>query len=220
MKEAAFDLVFCCDAGKTILPTFLESALRWMDDEQVAAVHHSRFLQSAPHTMLERWRNRHLLHISDRPMLHMHSALATGAALLRKSVALNVGNYSSSLRYGEDTDLGDRLLSAGYSVVIDPELTITDRKNCSFWQLMERYWRWHSTEKPKHLNSYLKVIWHSIKVMMIEDIRSGEFSNIPISLFTPHYRFCHSWLEELNKEKPLDQKRVFEDQENSMRFLK
>ena len=195
MRQAKNEFVLSCDAGCTIPPYFLERAIKWFDDTTIAAVHYSGFDLPPTQGTLINWRNRHLFKIHKKRPLDKTSGLVTGAILLRKSVALKVGNFNESARYAEDADLGARLHAAGYLTVRDPELNITDIRTESLFRLMDRYWRWNHKERPKDLHIYLKVIWHSMKVMVREDIEFREFSSIPISLLSPHYRFFRSLFE-------------------------
>ena len=205
MREAKSDLVFSCDAGKVIPPDFLGNAIVWLQDPQVAAVNYGRFLQRPSQSPLAKWRDRHLYEVHARPLLNTHCLLRTGAALLRRSAVLDVGNFNERLRYAEDNELGKRLLDAGYSVVLDPNLTIVECGDDSLIENLERYWRWHYDEQPTDLYGYLKTVWYSMKIMARDDIQAGEFGNVPISLLSPHYRFYRSWLERLKLVAPASQ---------------
>jgi len=199
MNHAKNELVLCCDAGKLMAPDFLERALVWLRDEQVAAVRYGRLLRLDSSTVVSRWSARHLYKLDQKLPLEEHSNFATGAALVRKSIVFSVGNYNSCLRYSEDDELGRRLLLAGHKIVRDPDLTITDITKDSLQQVLDRHWRWNSVSgDAKDWYCYLRLVWRSLRYLAKEDIRCGDVLSIPISLLSPHYRFVRSWKEELD----------------------
>ena len=83
--------------------------------------------------------------------LSLNSELWTGASLLRKSATLEIGNFNALMKYREDVDLGQRLLTAGYSIVRDPELVLTDTFiDESLLKLLDRRWRWYRSSDLRH----------------------------------------------------------------------
>jgi len=155
----------------------------------VAAVF-GRVVQSAPGTVIERWRGRHLFKTDSAPQLNRRASLATGGVLLRKSLVLGAGNFNAGLRAGEDAELGKRLVNLGYDVVQDPALELTSLGGNSLLQLLERYWRWNvGVETKFSLANYLSQISYSIKVMAREDLRQSDVASAVISLLCPHYLF-------------------------------
>ena len=99
-----------------------------------------------------------------------------------------VGGFDPALRFGEDADLGRRLLAAGWQVVADPALHATCLRTDSLGETLARYARWNS---PQGLSwsSYLRQISYAIKVMAREDLRERDPIGAAISLFSPHYQF-------------------------------
>lgn len=115
----------------------------------------------------------------------MNSELWTGAALLRKSATLAVGNFNVGMKSREDSELGRRLLKAGYAVVRDPELVITHAGDESLLQLLDRYWRWY---RINAIRSSYRAVYQSFAVMATEDIRARDLCAVPISLLSPYYQ--------------------------------
>ena len=198
MEEAKYELVLCCDATKTLDCNFVKNALCWFEEERVAAVF-GALTQASPITVTERWRGRHLF-----PHFYSYSSVRssffpTFGALVRKSSVLEVGNFNNLLRHNEDAELGQRLLASGYDVISDSNLTIIDINNDSLARILERYWRWNKWNggKGHKLNgkTYCEWILHSILHMAAKDLQAGDLMSIPISLFSPHYRFWRSWWE-------------------------
>ena len=148
MLHATNEFVLSCDAGIALPPQFVHDCLSWLasdktDQNKIAAVH-GRIVQAGAKTVSERWRGRHLLKIDANHSLSRQSLFVTTGAIVRKSIILSLGNYDSKLRYGEDKELGQRLLSAGYDVIFDPKIEITAISENNVWQVLERYSRWHA----------------------------------------------------------------------------
>jgi glycosyltransferase involved in cell wall biosynthesis len=189
MLHANNELVLSCDAGIILAPDFVEHSLAWFENDNVAAVH-GRVLQPPARNAAERWRGRHLFKIDAKLEQSHHSLLLTGGALVRKSIVLSVGNFSEMLRFGEDADLGERLLAANYEVILDPEMTMTAITKNNLWQVLERYGRWYSTRRgTMSWFDYAKLISYSIKVMACEDLKAHDWQSALISLCCPHYQF-------------------------------
>ena len=201
MLEAQNDLVLACDAAIALPPDFLARALTWMNDPNVAAVF-GRVVQTAPRTVVERWRGRHLFKSDSTLQLNRRASLATGGVLLRKSLVLQAGNFNPHLRQSEDADLGQRLLARGHDVVFDPELKVTALGRNTLSQLLERYWRWNfGADAELSVATYLKQISYSIKVMARADLRQSDFASAAISLLCPHYLFWQANLRRAGNSK-------------------
>ncbi len=200
MLHATHELVLSCDAGIVLAPDFVERSLTWLQSDKVAAVH-GRVLQASPRNAAERWRGRHLFKIDAQLAPSQQSSLLTGGAIVRKSIVLNLGNYDARLLFGEDKDLGDRLLNANYDVVFDPEMKMTAVTRNNLRQVLERYGRWNATYRGRlGWLGYGKLIVYSIKVMAQEDLKVGDWPSALISLICPHYQFwslynCESILD-------------------------
>jgi hypothetical protein len=103
---------------------------------------------------------------------------------------LSSGNYDNRLLYGEDRDLGEKLLKAGYEVIFDPEIKMTAITKNDLWQVLERYCRWHATKNGQmSWYDYAKLIAYSMKVMAFEDLKTHDWQSALISLICPHYQF-------------------------------
>jgi glycosyltransferase involved in cell wall biosynthesis len=194
MREAQHELVLCCDATGVIAPDFLSKARAWFDDAKVAAVF-GRVTQEPPRNAVERWRGRHLFKAQSGSAALHGASLATYGAIVRKSAAMQVGNYNPQLRHTEDAELGSRLLAAGFDVVFDPALTATTIARNGLGEVLERYWRWNAgADERISWRGYARQVSYAAKVMAVADMRAGDFAAALISLYSPHYQFWRSWL--------------------------
>jgi glycosyltransferase involved in cell wall biosynthesis len=189
MEEARFELVLCCDATGVLERTFVEKALAWFQDPQVAGVF-GKITQSTSQTSIDRWRGRHLFKLGVEQVPRREALLATGGAIVRASAVRAVGGYNASLRHTEDGDLGRRLLSANFAVVYDPGLEVMTIGSNSLRQVLDRYWRWYAgTDETTSWIGYRKNIGYSIKAMAAADLRDADPLSAIISLVCPHYQF-------------------------------
>jgi len=194
MEEATEPLVLMCDATIVLDSNFVEKAMVWLENNPVAAVC-AYVSQSASNNVIERWRGRHLYRINSERVLKFGAPLTTGAAILRKSATISVGNFAAHLRHTEDGDLGERLLAAQWDVITDPTLPVHCIGENTLFQLMERYWRWNAGKDERtNWKAYLKQIAFSIRTMAAKDLAAGDPASVPISLLSPHYQFWKSWL--------------------------
>jgi glycosyltransferase involved in cell wall biosynthesis len=187
MAEARHDLVLGCDATLTLDSHFLEHALPWFAGDQVAAVF-GQINESSTQTVANRWRARHLFQSHLPHQMAHFASLATYCCVVRKSAAQQVGGFNPALRAGEDSDLGQRLLRAGFDVVFDPNLRATSVVGNSVMEILERYARWNSSSRISFI-SYLRQLSYAWKVMAVKDLRARDPLGACISLLAPHYQF-------------------------------
>jgi glycosyltransferase involved in cell wall biosynthesis len=194
MSEAQGEFVLCCDATNILPPDFSARALRHFTDPRVAAVF-GRIGQLAPRNAIERWRGRHLFKVHAQSPVNEAASLATYGALVRREAVEAVGGYDASLRHSEDANLGARLLSAGYKVILDPGLEVTAVTGNTLSQVLERYWRWHAgADEKASWRGYSKQVVYSIKVMARQDLAARDLAAAAISLWSPHDQFWRSRL--------------------------
>jgi glycosyltransferase involved in cell wall biosynthesis len=192
IKEATHDMVLSCDATNALASDFVARARPWFESPNVVAVF-GRISQQDNSTVVQRWRGRHLFKSDLQQAVNRRASLSTWGALMRKSQVLAAGNFNCELRHSEDTDLGERLLAAGYDVVFDPGIRVLSLKNNTLWEVLERYWRWYAgKDESINLGCYFKQIVYSVKVMARQDCQARDLLSIPISLFSPHYQFWRS----------------------------
>lgn len=203
MREAAHELVLCCDATIALERLFVERAQHWFNDPKVAAVF-GRLTQPEARSTAERWRGRHLFRIGQPTGPCHRVSLMTGGALVRKTAVTAAGGYASSLRYGEDADLGQRLLGQGFDVISDPNLEMVSFADNTVTQVLERYWRWNAAKgKPASWYEYWKNVGYSIKAMAAMDLRARDPRAALISLVCPHYQFWRtSWQAKREPRNP------------------
>jgi cellulose synthase/poly-beta-1,6-N-acetylglucosamine synthase-like glycosyltransferase len=175
-------------------PSYVEKALNWFDDPQVAAVF-GRITQAPAANVAERWRGRHLFKIALAHEPARRSSLSTWGTLVRASAVRSVGGYDQMLRHTEDGELGSRLLAANHDVVYDPRLEVMSIAPNTLGQVLERHWRWYAGAHPAVTwREYRKSIAHSVKCMAMDDLRAGDPLSVPVSLLSPHYHFWRSLL--------------------------
>jgi glycosyltransferase involved in cell wall biosynthesis len=191
MLAAKNEIVMCCDATNRLATNFLEAALRWFSDNQIQAVY-GRLFDRNPKTAVDRWRARHLFH-QDAPQLTRHRTnLSTYAAVMRKSGVIKAGNYNSSLRHGEDFELGGRLAKVG-DIVFDPNLEIEPVISNTLFQVMERYSRWNRAwVKTYTLNNFIDSHVAAWKILIPDDIRKGDWMAALISAASPYFSLAYA----------------------------
>ncbi|WP_017324588.1 glycosyltransferase family 2 protein [Synechococcus sp. PCC 7336] len=194
MQSLTTDLVLCCDATNRLHPEFIRRGLHWFDDDRLAAVF-GRFAPAPTHSAIDRWRNRHLFLVDRLHAPPRHRAgLNTYGAIVRRSTVMEIGNYDARLRRGEDANLGNRLLAAGFDTVCDPQLTVVSTVSNTLPQVLERYWRWKAEYRDRGLSwhDYLKLVYYSVKILARRDLKDRDWMGVPISLLTPHYQLWQS----------------------------
>jgi GT2 family glycosyltransferase len=187
MAEALHELVLGCDSTIILDRYFLENSLQWFSSERVAGVF-GRVTGGAALTVADRWRERHLFQSSVTLGVRHHASLATYCCLVRKSAVQEVGGFNAMLRAGEDADLGERLLAAGFDVIFDPQLQATSVLSNSVLEVLERYARWNTLDRMT-ARGYLCQLIYAIKVMAIKDLKARDLLGACISLAAPHYQF-------------------------------
>jgi cellulose synthase/poly-beta-1,6-N-acetylglucosamine synthase-like glycosyltransferase len=193
MQAAHHDLVVSCDATNRLPNDFVENALPWFSDPNVAAVF-GRIWQQESVTIADRWRARHLFKMDEPMEINPNAQLITYGCILRRSAVLHVGNFDPSLIHSEDAELGLRLSLAGYSVVFDPRLHVIPVCSNSISEVLERYWRWYAgKDEDSSIFSYIRQIIYSFKVLVVKDIVKRDFMSVVISILCPHYQFWRSW---------------------------
>jgi glycosyltransferase involved in cell wall biosynthesis len=190
LREIESDYVLFGDAGIALAPDFLECALGWVEEANVAAVFGGLAQPTADKRAVTRWRGRHLFKTGKITEVNRKALLATHGALIHRERALAAGNFDSRLRAGEDVDLGRRLLAAGFEVIFDPALSSLAIEEDGFVQLLERYARWNTAPDSRPtVPEYLRLIAHAAKVMAAEDLARRDISCALISLIVPHFQF-------------------------------
>lgn len=176
-----------------VLPNeFCRIASEHFNNELVCAASGVINNHESVHGISAKWRSRHLFKsYMTYNNFHFTKSLTTYGTMLRRSAVLNAGNFNSTLRHSEDKDLGQRLLSAGYKIIGDPNLIVYSIKRDSVLSVLERYWRWYGGEDENmSFYDYLVAIKASIRPMIQQDIMAYDFKSILISFLCPHYGYC------------------------------
>lgn len=194
MTRAMHDWVLCCDATNTLPPDFAGRALLHFSQgshaDRLAAVF-GQIEQVDPQTTVDRWKARYLFkqYARQEEVVLTNVLLSTGGVLMRKDLVQAVGGFDPLLRHTEDSDLGERLLGAGYTVWMDPSLKVLTQVSNSLSKVLERYWRWNTDAVPAfRRRAYLRTCWYALKCMAWPDLRRGELGVAAISLVAPHYQ--------------------------------
>jgi glycosyltransferase involved in cell wall biosynthesis len=188
--NAEADLILFCDATNILSAGFIEYAIKYFDQNQVAAV--SGKISNHPNlnNFSSTWRGRHLFKecFDFATIAEEATSLTTYGTILRRSAVLDVGNFNPELVHSEDKELGNRLLKAGYKIIGDPNLIVYSIKRDTIFSVLERYWRWYGgTDEKFTLRDYLYAIKASFRPMMQEDIRANDWRSALISFLCPHY---------------------------------
>ena len=185
MGETGTPLVLMCDSAQIPAEGFLPRALLHFDDPKVAAVF-ARSTQPAARSFVDRWRGRHLFKHGPSEF-NRRALLATGVCVLRREAVEQVGGFDPKLRAGEDADLGHRLLEAGWDVIADPALQAICIQQDSAHGVLARYARWNSPNGIRG-RAWLRQLAYAIKVMVREDLRSGDPLAALLSFAAPFYQ--------------------------------
>jgi len=190
MEEARHDFVLCCDATNRLQGDFLQLALPWFADAKVAGVC-GRLMDLDISGALGRWRARHLFR-QDELLSSRRDNLSTWGTLMRKSAVMNTGNFNRKLRFGEDFELGKRLMAAGYETHFDPKLVVATQIRNNLAQTMERFFRWHAIEsRGLTLHDFIRAQVLAIRVLAPKDLKNRDPLAAVISLLTPYYKIRH-----------------------------
>ena len=167
-----------------------------MKKKNIAAVFGS-LTQYPPRNAAERWRGKYLYkEDQDLAEIQYNPPLITFAAVMKKSVVLEVGNFDRKMKHTEDLELGMRLKNASYSVLADSRCRCLTLESCSAYSILARYWRWNAGVKNDiSILGYLKKINFSLKEMVYKDLKDGDWKRALISLLCPHYEFWKTVLQ-------------------------
>lgn len=75
--------------------------------------------------------------------------MSANASMVRREVWEKLGGYDE--RYaagGEDSELGDRMLAAGYKIFVEPVLAVQHTHGLGFWGNVRQFFYWRKLGKP------------------------------------------------------------------------
>ncbi|HSI14710.1 MAG TPA: glycosyltransferase [Chthoniobacter sp.] len=186
MRETDTPLVLMCDSAQSPSEDFVTRALTHFSDARVAAVF-ARNVQPPPRSCAERWRGRHLFKLGQPAAFNRRAHLSTGLCVLRREAVEQVGGFDPRFRAGEDADLGQRLLDAGWEVIADPALQALCLQRDSAHSVLKRYARWNSPHGIRG-RAWLRQLAYAVKVMARDDLRAGDPLCALLSLAAPFYQ--------------------------------
>jgi GT2 family glycosyltransferase len=184
--------ILFCDATNRLPKNFLQSSIKHFENDRVAAVSGKISNDIELSSLTSRWRGRHLFkesyNFGTEPK--EASSLTTYGTLMRRDSVIEVGNFNQNLRHSEDRELGQRLISAGFKIIGDPNLVVYSIKKDSISSVLERYWRWYGGENESmSFGTYLKSIKGSFRPMIQQDINDCDWATALISFICPHYGY-------------------------------
>jgi glycosyltransferase involved in cell wall biosynthesis len=191
MQLAKHDIVVCCDATNELDVNFVRDGITAFADHSVASVF-GKISSKTTSGIVNQWRSTHLFkEKADYETGFVKSNLfITYGTTVRKSHILDVGNFNPDLKHSEDEEMGERLLQNGYTLLSNHDLKVNCNVENSLLEVLERYWRWYIGKNEKmSFMDYVHTIKGSLNPMVIEDIKSGSYKCIFISLLCPHYCF-------------------------------
>lgn len=109
LVEASFDIVHFVDGDLTIDPDYLKIAIPLFEEKGVHAVM-GQLEEQNPVLM-----NRIAALENSKKIEGYSQFTATGATYLKKAI-LEIHGYDERIRRGEETELGDRFIAAGYKI--------------------------------------------------------------------------------------------------------
>ena len=189
MEVAKNDLVLCCDATNELDLHFASEAIKAFYDSEVSSVF-GRICSKTSKSIVNKWRSVHLFkeNVKYKSGFQKSDLFITYGAIVRKSHIMEVGNFDTELKHSEDEEMGKRLLANGYTLLSNHDLNVYCNFDNSLREVFERYWRWYVGKDQKmSFRDYAHSIKSSIKPMVQEDLQTGHWRCIPISLICPHY---------------------------------
>jgi len=192
LESAKNEFVLCCDATNRLAADFAEKALDHLKDNPRLAAVHGRVTQHAARTLAERWRGRHLYLGATGPV-QTNVFHSTGAAMLRRSSVLEVGNYRADLPSQEDSELGVRLNAAGWGVWFDPSMVADSMASNTLVQVFSRYARWYEPRgRGWKFGDYPNNLRNTLRVQLPRDIAARDLPAAFATLLLPHYLLYRS----------------------------
>jgi glycosyltransferase involved in cell wall biosynthesis len=191
IQLAKHEIVVSCDATNELDVNFVRDGITVFTDDSISSVF-GRISSKNTRGTVDKWRSMHLFKENAyyETGFVKSDLFITYGTIIRKSHILNVGNFNPNLKHSEDEDLGERLIQNGYSLLSNHDLIVNCNVENSLLEVLERYWRWYIGKNEKmSFMDYLHTIKGSLNPMVINDIKSGNYKCIFISLLCPHYCF-------------------------------
>ena len=193
-EKTSSEYVVHLDATNALDFCFIEKALPHFSDSRIAAVS-GALVSKDKEKFVDRWRARHLFREANLQDASAEpcAMLITYGTMFRRSAIEKVGGFNKRLRYKEDQDMGERLYQAGYQIIGDPNIKIYSSKSNTVCEVLERYSRWYmdADENPS-LKAYFHNLKASVRIMIRQDIKEGDWGSAFLSLLTPHFQLYHS----------------------------
>lgn len=193
-EKTSSEYIVHLDATNALDTCFIEKALPHFSNSRIAAVS-GALVSKHKGKFVDRWRARHLFRESNLKDASAEpcAMLITYGTMFRRSAIEKVGGFNQRLRFKEDQDMGERLYQAGYQIIGDPKIKVYPSKSNTVCEVLERYSRWYmdSDEKPS-LKAYFHNLKASIRIMMRQDIKEGDWASAILSLLAPHFQLYHS----------------------------
>jgi GT2 family glycosyltransferase len=193
-QKTSSEYVVHLDATNVLDPCFIEKALPHFTNSRIAAVS-GALVSKHKKKFVDRWRARHLFREANLKYASAEpcAMLITYGTIFRRSAIEKVGGFNQRLRFKEDQEMGERLYQAGYQIIGDPKIKIYPSKSNTVCEVLERYSRWYmdADENPS-LKAYFHNLKASIRIMIRQDIKEGDWTSAILSLLAPHFQLYHS----------------------------
>jgi len=137
-RHARGEYIAFLDADCSIQPGYFNDALDVMRTSAAGATGFEVQLPPAPHWVEETWHNLHAVG-SDREVTWINSA----NFVISRAVFEKIGGFREDLLTGEDTEIGQRLMRAGYRLWAASRLTVTHLGNPKSIRAFHRQKLWH-----------------------------------------------------------------------------
>lgn len=138
-----------CDADVELAPDWLE-ALVSAADERVAAV--GGRTEEHLRTPADRWRAVNMPH-NWGPLAFDNPYMVVSEMLARVDALRSIGGYRDPLRYGEDSDLCERLRQAGYTLRYTPSAVARHDRADAIEQVLDLRWDYSLRRQRSRLES-------------------------------------------------------------------
>jgi len=112
------DIVASVDADMVLEREWLKNIIPWFEDPSVAAV--TGYVQGGSRKLIGRITGYHNELRQDSFALYV-DAVGNGNTAYRRQAIMRVGMFDEQLKVGEDTDMSQRLISAGYRLIFNRE---------------------------------------------------------------------------------------------------
>ncbi|MCS3904327.1 glycosyltransferase involved in cell wall biosynthesis [Methylohalomonas lacus] len=133
-------IIVFLDSDCVVEPHWLSEGINKMELKQKATIGGQCLIRENPS-----WIEKYWVLNSSREIIHEKNLLGS-CIFIRREVLNNIGQFDESLNSGEDNELSERLRKEGYSVEIDPSLSVVHLGYPTTIKGFIRRQAWHSVD--------------------------------------------------------------------------